>query len=294
MGWSMGANGEISMRLFIGGMRGSRPCTGGSFEEFGGDTTSLLLIGSQNERLILDAGTGMRAIAEQLAATEPGNVTILFSHYHLDHLFGLTMNPLFHKSNWFFKFAGPTLSGCNIRDAVTRFITPPYWPIPLEKMNAKFEFVEFSMNDIYIDKLRVRGCPVPHPGGCISYRIEDTHNDTSIVFATDIEWQKRTDSYEKAFIKMCSEPKPADLLIIDAHFARAETNTFAGWGHTCWEDDLDIAASAKIKNVLLSHHKPEAADEILRAIEQEAKEIMPGAMVGRAGQWLTIGDKKTV
>jgi ribonuclease BN (tRNA processing enzyme) len=255
----MGANGEISMRLFIGGMRGSRPCTGGSFEEFGGDTTSLLLIGSQNERLILDAGTGMRAIAEQLAATEPGNVTILFSHYHLDHLF--------------FKFAGPTLSGCNIRDAVTRFITPPYWPIPLEKMNAKFEFVEFSMNDIYIDKLRVRGCPVPHPGGCISYRIEDTHNDTSIVFATDIEWQKRTDSYEKAFIKMCSEPKPADLLIID---------------------DLDIAASAKIKNVLLSHHKPEAADEILRAIEQEAKEIMPGAMVGRAGQWLTIGDKKTV
>ena len=55
----MGADGKMSMRLFIGGMRGSRPCTGGAFEEFGGDTTSLLLVGARGERIVLDVGTGM-------------------------------------------------------------------------------------------------------------------------------------------------------------------------------------------------------------------------------------------
>ncbi len=82
------------MRIFIGGMRGSQPALGSGFDEFGGDTTSLLGTGSHGERLGRAAGTGMRAGCEQLAQTEPGRGTVLFSHYHLDHLIGLTMNPL--------------------------------------------------------------------------------------------------------------------------------------------------------------------------------------------------------
>ncbi|MBP8305070.1 MAG: MBL fold metallo-hydrolase, partial [Phycisphaerae bacterium] len=86
------------MKLFIGGMRGSQPALGSGFDEFGGDTTSLLVVGSQGERLVLDAGTGMRAVAGQLAAGGAGEVTVLFSHYHLDHLAGLTMNPLLYAA----------------------------------------------------------------------------------------------------------------------------------------------------------------------------------------------------
>jgi ribonuclease BN (tRNA processing enzyme) len=278
------------MRLFIGGLRGSRPCTGGSFEEFGGDTTSLLLVGSNSERIVLDAGTGMRAAAEQLAAMEPGEVTVLFSHYHLDHLAGLTMNPLFHNANWSFNLIGPTFAGLSVHDAVTGLIAPPYWPISCEMMKAKFKFVEFAMDEIQVGTLRVRGCSIPHPGGCIAYRIDDVNGNASIVFATDIEWQDRTSENETAFIKMCSEPKPVDLLIIDAHFAEADAKVFAGWGHTCWEDCLEIAASANIKKILLGHHNPQATDNILNAIERKAQKRMPGAMLGRAGQWITIGD----
>ena len=146
MGRSMGIDGEINMRLFIGGMRGSRPCTGGCFEEFGGDTTSLLLVGAHGERLVLDAGTGMHAVAGQLAATEPGEVTVLFSHYHLDHMAGLMMNPLFHNPEWSFKLVGPTFADGSVRDAVTNLLAPPYWPISSPSKTTRSSFSMLSRN----------------------------------------------------------------------------------------------------------------------------------------------------
>jgi len=292
----------MSLRLFIGGMRGSRPAIGSGFEEFGGDTTSLLLLGAQGERLVLDAGTGMRAVAGQLARMEPDKMTVLFSHYHLDHLVGLTMNPLCYRPDWSFNLVGPTFADGSVRDAVTRLVAPPYWPVSWERMNAHFAFVELTparvasptpdvLNPILIlrQNWHVRGCPVPHPGGCLAYRIDDRKDGASLVFATDLEWQKRTDADETALMTLCREPKPADLLIIDAHFGRADAKAFAGWGHSSWEDDLEIAQSAGIRRVLLGHHNPDADDKALHAVEQQVKERAPGAALARAGQWLTIG-----
>jgi ribonuclease BN (tRNA processing enzyme) len=284
----MGANGKMSMRLFIGGMRGSRPCAGSAFEEFGGDTTSLLLVGARGERIVLDAGTGMLAVAGQLAKMEPGEVTILFSHYHLDHIVGLMMNPLLHDSRWSFTLAGPTFTDGGVREVVTQLLRPPYWPISCEQMAARIQFVDFTADHMQVGTLGIRKCPIPHPGVCVAYRIDSTDNNLSLVFATDIEWRGRTDMHEKSFMKLCCEPQPADMLIIDAHFTRADVDAFAGWGHTCWEDALDIAASAKVKRTLLAHHAPEADDETLRAREQQVKKRFPGGEFARAGQWLEI------
>ena len=278
----------MSMRLFIGGMRGSRPCTGGAFEEFGGDTTSLLLVGSHGERIVLDAGTGMLVVTEQLAKMEPGEVTILFSHYHLDHMAGLMMNPLFHESGWSFTLAGPTFADGSVREAVTHLLTPPYWPISCEQMAARIEFADFNQDHMQVGTLSVRKCPVSHPGGCVAYRIDNVENNLSLVLATDIEWRACTDTQEKSFMKLCCEPEPADMLIMDAHFTLADIDEFAGWGHTCWEDALEIATSAKVKRMLLAHHAPEADDETLHSREQQVKKRFPGSAFARAGQWLEI------
>lgn len=282
----------MSMRLFIGGMRGSQPATGGAFEEFGGDTTSLLLVGLHGERLLLDAGTGMRAIALELAKTKPGTVTIVFSHYHLDHVAGLTMNPLFYDSDWSFRFMGPTFSDGGVRDAVTRLLAPPYWPVSWEQMGARFEFVESVPDETQIAGFCIRGCPAPHPGGSMSYRVDDVGCGASLVFATDVEWRNRTDAFEASFKTLCREPRPADLLIIDAHFDRAHEEAFVGWGHTSWEDDLEIAESAGIRQVLLGHHAPEADDRTLSLLEQQAKRRLSGAALARAGQWITVEGKR--
>jgi ribonuclease BN (tRNA processing enzyme) len=297
----------MSMRLFIGGMRGSQPAAGAAFDKFGGDTTSLLLLGAQGERLVLDAGTGMRAVARELATLESGGrgeaclarttacvaptATVLFSHYHLDHVIGLTMNPLFYESGWSFTFVGPASADGDVREAVTRILAPPYWPVSWQQMNARFDFATLDAEDVEVGNLRVRQCPMPHPGGCRAYRIDDS-SGTALVYATDIEWRDRTPAQEAAFITMCTEPEPADMLVIDAHFAKVNAETFVGWGHTSWEDGVAIAESVGIERVLLGHHAPEANDQALTALEQQVKERMPAAALARAGQWLTIEGRR--
>lgn len=278
----------MSMRLFIGGVRGSRPCTSGAFEEFGGDTTSLLVLGPRGQRLILDAGTGMHTVAGQLKAMEPGLVTVFFSHYHLDHMVGLTANSLFYQADWSFELMGPTFDDGGVREAVTQLVRRPYWPIAWDQMSARMTFAELPDDEIRIGTLRVRHCVIPHPGGCVAYRIDDIEDGASLVYATDMEWRDRSQAQEAAFSSLCREPKPADCLLIDAHFAGSDAEAFAGWGHTSWHDGVQLAEDLGIGRLLLGHHDPEADDVTLRRREQEVKNRAPNASLARAGQWITI------
>ncbi|MFC1764149.1 MBL fold metallo-hydrolase [Planctomycetota bacterium] len=276
------------MRLYIGGIRGSQPCSGLAFAEYGGDTTCLLILGSQGERLILDAGTGMHGVAEQLAPTEPGDVTVLFSHYHLDHIVGLTMNPLFFQSSWSFRFVGPRLDHGGVQDAITQLLAPPYWPVSYEDMDARLTFAETTDEAMEVGTLQIRGCPISHPGGCRAYRIDDTQTQTALVFATDLEWQRQSGADKALFLSMCHESYPAQCLIVDAHFAHAQAAAFAGWGHTSWEDGLALGQSTGIQQVLLAHHAPAADDQTLHEHEEQVKMQMPDAAFARAGQWVTV------
>ncbi len=279
------------MRLFVGGARGSRPAIGDGFSEFGGHTTSFLLIGSEGQRLVIDAGSGMQAVAEQLTEAGPGEVTVLFSHYHLDHMFGLTMNPLFYQPDWSFRFVGPVFGHSNVRDAVTHLMSPPYWPITCDRMAAQITFLDFPDTGLQMGSLSVKGLKMPHPNGCMTYRIEDSADGASLVYATDIEWANRTEELERMFMKSCKEPRPADMLYIDSHFARVDADVFAGMGHTCWEDCVDIARSAGVKRLFLGHYAPESDDRALQKREQEARQVWPNVEPARAGVWLEIGER---
>jgi ribonuclease BN (tRNA processing enzyme) len=204
-------------------------------------------------------------------------------------MIGLTMNPLFYHGQWTFRCVGPTLSEVAVRDAVTRLLGPPYWPVSCDRMGAVLEFAEFPKDGLQVDGLRILSCAVPHPGGCLAYRIEDTTSGQSLVYATDMEWQDRTPDQEAAFLALCRGPKPADLLVMDAHFERAQAQTYAGWGHTCWQDDLEIAQDTGVRSVLLGHHAPEAEDNALFDVEQQVTQYMPSAVLARTGQWITVG-----
>ena len=65
-----------------------------------------------------------------------------------------------------------------------------------------------------------------------------------------------------------------DVLIHDAQFLPQELPHHAGWGHSAYDEAIELAAEAGVKRLLLFHHDPDRTDEQVDDIEQEAGEYI--------------------
>ena len=110
------------MKIFIAGARGSNPVAEASFMKYGGETTCLLVEGKEGDAIVLDAGTGIRKLAEPLRKRGQRDVLLLLTHYHLDHTVGLPSLPLVYEEGWSFDVAAQAADGACIEELVVRLI----------------------------------------------------------------------------------------------------------------------------------------------------------------------------
>jgi ribonuclease BN (tRNA processing enzyme) len=75
----------------------------------------------------------------------------------------------------------------------------------------------------------------------------------------------------------------ADLLIHDAHYTPEELKTKKGWGHSSWEQAIEVAERAKVKKLALFHHAPEHTDDFLLHMGKKCKKRFPNAFLAREG-----------
>lgn len=278
------------MRVFIGGARGSRPCTGAEFAEFGGDTTSILVVGAAGDVVVLDAGSGLAKVGVELARLKPSRVDMLFSHYHLDHVIGLAMMPLFYEPRWTFHFHGFRDGEWGVGRVVETCLNPPFWPVPRREMAAGMEFHDISAPGmpLVLGGLRITAWPVPHPNPCFAYRVEDSGTGVAMVFATDVECAGWGSGRQADFADFCRQPRPPGLLLVDAHVPPGQDDFYRGWGHSSWREAVSVARSAGAGRLLCIHHDPEADDCELRKREAGLVEVMPNAALARAGEWWCV------
>ena len=82
------------MRISYFGVRGSCPCSSDRYRRYGGNTSCVLVEVDGEPPLILDLGTGLRALGDHLQASLkasglPLRATALLTHLHYDHVLGL-------------------------------------------------------------------------------------------------------------------------------------------------------------------------------------------------------------
>jgi len=63
----------------------------------------------------------------------------------------------------------------------------------------------------------------------------------------------------------------ADLLIHDAMYSDFEYQTRSGWGHSPVSAAVTVATRAGSKRLALFHHNPDAVDQEIDALAEEAK-----------------------
>ena len=77
------------MKITLCGVRGSIAVPGPDTVRYGGNTTCIHIEGKDGTQLIIDGGTGIRALGDRLLRSGPVKCSIFITHTHWDHIQGL-------------------------------------------------------------------------------------------------------------------------------------------------------------------------------------------------------------
>jgi phosphoribosyl 1,2-cyclic phosphodiesterase len=267
----------MTFKLKFWGVRGSIACPSPNHIAFGGNT-SCLEVACGGERIILDAGTGIRNLGHWLLRKNVMHATILLSHTHWDHINGFPFfSPAFRPERSFHVMAGH-LRGSQIKDVFAGQMNNPYFPVPLDAMKARMTFADFDAGDTFHlgegDVVRIRTTALNHPDNATGYRIE--YQGKSMCYITDTEHEVgRPNQNILALIE------GADLVVYDSTYTDREFPSKLGWGHSTWEEGVRLCQSANAKSLAIFHHDPDHEDMFMEGLESRARAHWIGAFVAR-------------
>lgn len=264
------------MRIRFSGTRGSSPAAGTEYLRYGGES-SCVFIRTETETIFLDAGTGILREAGEIAQGEP--IHILLSHSHVDHIQGLLfLQQMFREGN-VVDIYGKSRMGLSVREQIRRLMSPPLWPVGPDDFQKGVHYRE-TENEFYIGKTRIQVMEVPHPGGCLAYRLSS--GGKSVVYATDAEFYPEVPREFLDFTRGC------DLLILDGQYSPEEYRKKQGWGHSSREIGVWIAGHHQVGQIKLFHHDLRADDEYLDAVERSLRERTQNCSLAVQGEEIIL------
>lgn len=276
------------MHVRFWGVRGSVASSGSQVAKIGGNT-SCLEVESQGHRLIFDAGTGLRALGEQLLQAPPISATMFFSHLHWDHVQGFPFfTPAFLPTTALTLY-GPGADGeQQLRSVLQKQMEPPNFPVPLAAMRAQLQFKSaLPAAPIEVGPFRVTPLELPHPQGCLGYVIEA--DGKRLAYCTDVEMTADTLAPQVG-----RALEGVDALVLDAQYTTAEYEGRVGppkrgWGHSTNLEAARIARAVDARRLFLFHHDPAHADAQVEDMAEEARSFFAASEPARENKRITLG-----
>ena len=252
------------------GARGSIPVSGKEYLKYGGDTTCLEIRTKSDEIIIVDAGSGIRRLGNQLLDEGKFHYHLIFTHSHLDHILGFPFfKPIYHPEAVIHMTGCPTTQG-NIQKLLSKAMSAPLFPIQFDALQATIEYDVACQLCYQLDSIEVFPINLNHPNGGMGYKfVED---GKSFVFLTDNELGSKHRN-GRTFEEYAEFSKDADLLIHDSEFTTEEYQTTRGWGHSTYPDALRLAQEAQVKTFGLFHHNQNRSDADQDRIVEECRSI---------------------
>jgi phosphoribosyl 1,2-cyclic phosphodiesterase len=282
---------EFGMKLKFYGTRGSTPVCEAGFQQFGGNTTCFQITFPDTNRIvIIDAGTGLRNLGRDMRAIGHRQelLVIAFTHFHWDHLQGFPFfapayNP---RQKITILTMGQNQSVGNLREIFEVPLQSQYFPVQLDQMGAQFEFLKVEDASKHfpagVDNVetKVTSQRHNHPGGAYGFRIE--RNGKVLVICTDVEHGEEIDP------RVVELSRDADLLVHDAQYTAEELRTHRGWGHSSFDQAMEVAEMAGVKRLAITHHDPEHDDDFLLRMETLCQRRFPNSQLAREGMEIAL------
>lgn len=272
------------MKISIWGTRGSMTALYHNRMKYGANT-SCVSAEWENGIVLFDCGSGVRSFGMELmkrSQIAKKEIHIFISHLHLDHIMGLPFFPLIFMKDWTIHFYGSSDENTTFQKALTSIMSPPYWPVALESAGAKMHWHQVHSGDVVelADHTVVRVLHANHPNSTVIYRLEKENKH--LVYGLDYELTEDCQQEYKAFVKDCS------LLFFDGMYTADELPKFRGFGHSSWEQGIQILEACNIDQLCITHHDWGRTDSDLEALEQKAKELNPKCFFAKEGMKINL------
>jgi phosphoribosyl 1,2-cyclic phosphodiesterase len=257
----------MSLTLRFWGTRGSIPSPGLATARYGGNTPCVELRTAEGWLVILDAGTGIRDLGRSLMERANGHGVegdIFLTHAHWDHIQGIPFfAPLFHRGNHFTIWGSRSLQ-TSIDRVVRDQMSPVVFPVSFEELQARIDFQELAEERRAGSGYEVAAMAVRHPGGALAYRFTESNGQGGgLVYVSDNELSAsaRYDTPGEWRSRFVEFVRGAGVLVHDTMYRADEYRNFVGWGHSTYEDAVELALEASVDRLVLFHHHPERTDD---------------------------------
>jgi len=222
--------------------------------------------------VVLDAGSGLSELGR---SWKGGRLDILLTHLHLDHIMGLVSFPPVFDPGAELHFYGRT----GFAQALDTLLSPPFWPVGFRDFPAAVRFHELSPGASFrLGDVEAGTLEGSHPNGALYYRLRG--EGRSLVYALDCELN------EDIAPRLTDFARGADLLIWDANYAGADQHP--GWGHSTWEQGLELGRRAGVGRVLMTHFDRGYTGEFLSRQEALARERDGACLFAREGMIIAL------
>jgi phosphoribosyl 1,2-cyclic phosphodiesterase len=233
-----------------------------------GGNTSCVEISSAGQRLIIDGGTGIRVLGDELmqgpCGLGQGEVHLLFTHFHWDHLMGLPFfAPFFVQGNKVHVYSVEP----ELHAVFQTLFRKPYFPVELSQLKAQIIYHQLSprqprqWGDLSVTPYRL-----DHPDPCWGFKVEQ--GGRAFSYCVDTECTRVSQADLGLDLPLY---QGIDTMIFDAQYTPSEVGEKLNWGHATASRGLEIALREKMRRVIFVHHDPASSDQKIAAAESQAR-----------------------
>jgi len=252
------------------GTRGSVPSPGQATVRYGGNT-SCVEVRAGDCRIILDAGTGIRLLGEQLSSSSTKRASIFLTHFHWDHIHGFPFFAPAYDPEFELRIIGPAQEGLDMESLLRGQMESVYFPVPYETLGARTSFQHLNQGTWEHDGVQMRSMRMRHTSFTVGYRVDAF--GSAIVFIPDNELIGGDYPVPSDWMdQLVDFVSGADLLLHDAMFTDEEYPSKRGWGHSTFSQAVELAERGQVKELQFFHHLPGRTDQDLDLLVQHFRE----------------------
>lgn len=268
------------------GVRGSVPVPGPSTTRYGGNTPCLELRHGER-RLLLDAGTGIAAWSR--ATPRAGDVSILVTHTHWDHIQGLPFLESLHEVDRRVRVTGPRPGALTLQRALEHLLAPAHFPVGAADLRGRLEVTEVeALSKLEVNGFRVETVAVRHPIPTLGYRVSAGIGTPALTYLSDNELGAM-EPPDEALVRFVHGSR---VLVHDAMISDDSWPSRIGWGHSTPLQAVRLAAAAQVEELVLNHFDPsdddDRLDRVSESVSRHVASTAPALRVTMAREGRTI------